>query len=416
MAFDVGTPEAAAQLWQLSHAELRTALVEAETQLRRSHARVLAVLAEAQSRNLAEVAGYLNLVDLQHDLLHVTPREAQRRLTQAEAVLPRRGLAGVQIPARLPATGQALQEGAIGVDHVDAIVRHLSDLPAAVPPAEVQRAEQTLVGIAGSADARIVAKAGQRFRAWLDQDGHPPSDDPILTGRNELQVVTRSNGQLCGRFTLDAETSALAQTVLSALTAPKPDNPDEPRRSPAERRGEALAEVFRLAADTGQLPAEGGQKPHVTVTIPLRLLQEGVGRATLGDATTLSPQAARYLACDAQVVPAVLGTTSAPLDIGRADRIVPAAIRRALELRDRGCAFPSCDRPAKWTQSHHVVYWSDGGPTSLDNLVLLCRAHHRLVHHSDWEIRMVDGVPVFRPPELIDPQRRPLRNIIHQRE
>jgi hypothetical protein len=154
----------------------------------------------------------------------------------------------------------------------------------------------------------------------------------------------------------------------------------------------------------------------VTVTVPLQTLQDRIGRATLGDSTTLSPEAARYLACDAKIIPAVLGAKSVPLDIGRADRNIPVAIRRALELRDGGCTFPACDRPAKWCAAHHVIHWANGGPTGLDNLVLVCRFHHRLVHHSDWQIRIVDGVPVFRPPELIDPERRPLRNTIHQRE
>ena len=154
MAYDVGTPEAAEELWRLSAVELRTALVEAEAQLRRSHAHVLAVLAEAQSRNLAEIAGYPNLVDLQHDLLNVTRWEGKRRLAHADAVLPRRGLGGAHIPARLPATGEALREGAIGTDHVDTIVRHLSDLPAAIPPAEIEEAEQTLVRAARTADAQ----------------------------------------------------------------------------------------------------------------------------------------------------------------------------------------------------------------------------------------------------------------------
>jgi hypothetical protein len=114
----------------------------------------------------------------------------------------------------------------------------------------------------------------------------------------------------------------------------------------------------------------------------------------------ISPQAARLLACDSIVHRIVLGPDSIPLDVGRAARIVPAPIRRALLVRDRGCAFPTCDRPASWCQAHHIKHWSDGGETSLDNCVLLCRFHHRLMHHTGWDVHAVPGGrPYFTRPD-----------------
>jgi hypothetical protein len=89
-------------------------------------------------------------------------------------------------------------------------------------------------------------------------------------------------------------------------------------------------------------------------------------------------------------------------------------LRRALHLRDRGCAFPYCDRPPNWADAHHVRAWQHGGPTSLDNLVLLCRRHHVMIHQSDWEIRMDGGLPHFHPPAFIDPHRRPLHNVVRR--
>jgi hypothetical protein len=74
------------------------------------------------------------------------------------------------------------------------------------------------------------------------------------------------------------------------------------------------------------------------------------------------------------------------LDVGRRTRTVPPAIRTALVVRDRGCAFPGCDRPPSWTDAHHLEHWADGGPTALDNLVLLCRRHHRAVHEGGWRL------------------------------
>ena len=96
----------------------------------------------------------------------------------------------------------------------------------------------------------------------------------------------------------------------------------------------------------------------------------------------LGPAAVRRLACDASLTRVVLGPASQPLDVGRRTRVVPPALRTALVARDRGCAHPGCDRPPSWTDAHHVVHWADGGATSLDNLVLLCRSHHRGIHEG----------------------------------
>ena len=79
------------------------------------------------------------------------------------------------------------------------------------------------------------------------------------------------------------------------------------------------------------------------------------------------------------------------LDVGRATRTIPPPIRRALAVRDGGCVFDGCDRPPAWTDAHHIVHWADGGPTCLDNLCLLCRRHHRLVHEQGWSITTDPG-------------------------
>src|SRR5215213_6265662 len=116
---------------------------------------------------------------------------------------------------------------------------------------------------------------------------------------------------------------------------------------------------------------------------------------------------ARRLACDATVIPMVLGSASEPLDVGRATRLIPPAIRRALIARDRGCAFPGCRRPPRWCDAHHIQHWSDGGPTSLLNLVLLCDFHHDVIHHGQWTVTITDGRPVFVPPAWLDRTRFP---------
>jgi hypothetical protein len=109
---------------------------------------------------------------------------------------------------------------------------------------------------------------------------------------------------------------------------------------------------------------------------------------------------ARRLACDASLMRVVMNGRSEPLDVGRRTPVVSAAIRRAVIVRDRGCRFPGCDRPQAWCDAHHVVHWADGGPTSLANLLLLCRRHHGMVHRSGgFGLELLEGRPVFRRPD-----------------
>jgi hypothetical protein len=207
------------------------------------------------------------------------------------------------------------------------------------------------------------------------------------------------------RGELEPEASALLQALLGPLARPRPSSNDGPdARSAAERNGDALVEILHLAAANDGLP---GEKPHVLVTIPFQVLADQVGSAMLDGGAYLTAESARRIACDSKVIPVVLGSASEPLDVGRASYTVPTAMRRALVLRDGGCAFPGCDRPRRWCHAHHLKHWVDGGMTELNNVVLLCGHHHRLVHHSRWECEVVNGRAVFRPPSFIDPHRRP---------
>jgi hypothetical protein len=121
---------------------------------------------------------------------------------------------------------------------------------------------------------------------------------------------------------------------------------------------------------------------------------------TLDTGDSLSAAAIRKLACDADLIPGVLGAHGEVLDVGRAQRLVTTVIWMALVLRDQHCQFPGCRRPPIACDAHHIVHWADGGGTSLDNLVLLCRAHHTIIHNSSWQVRLNphDRRPEFKPP------------------
>jgi hypothetical protein len=118
----------------------------------------------------------------------------------------------------------------------------------------------------------------------------------------------------------------------------------------------------------------------------------------------------RKIACDADIIPVLLGGEGRVLDIGRASRVFPLHIRKAITARDGGCAFPQCTVPASWCEAHHISYWSRGGTTGTENGTLLCSHHHHVIHKEEWTVQMRSGVPWFIPPPHLDPRQTPQRN------
>ena len=161
---------------------------------------------------------------------------------------------------------------------------------------------------------------------------------------------------------------------------------------------------------------QGGERPHVTITMNWDAITGMISNASFDSGAMISPAQARKFLCDAQIIPMILGSKSEVLDVGRASRTFPAHLRRALVARDRGCAWPGCDRPPDWCDGHHINFWErDFGRTCLDNGCLLCRHHHTEIHKEEWVIRMAaDGLPEFIPPRWIDPQQKPRRNTLRK--
>lgn len=192
------------------------------------------------------------------------------------------------------------------------------------------------------------------------------------------------------------------------------------------RRADALVLLTQAAANSGELPAHGTDRPHVYVTMSYDALVSGLGRVELPGlhgTDGISASEARHLACDAGIIPMVLGSASQPLDVGREHRHFTPAIRAALTHRDQGCAFPHCTATPASCEAHHIIPWWAGGASSLSNGVLLCPHHHRLVEpdplqsaESQWEVRLDpdSGLPWFTPPRHIDPRRRPRQHPRHR--
>lgn len=347
-------------------------------------------LLDAISRIDWRASGYVHLWQFLMDAMRVTRAEAKRLESQVSLLCPKVGITGQVIPPQLPASRAAMAEGAISPDHVVRIAKTV----ASVPDEHALQVDADLAGLAREFTPSQLGRLGQRMVDALDPDGAEPADPTVTEAQNTLDLKEHEDGSLSGRFELGAESAAVLRPLLSSLTAPQPGDD----RTLVERQGDALAEVIRLAADSGQAPMEGGERPHIALTVSLETLRTGIGKATLDDGRSLTPEQARRWACDAEIVPIVLGTKSQPIDVGESKRLADKRLRRALAIRDRGCAVPGCGRTPNQCHAHHIHHWADGGKTTLNNMVLVCQFHHRLIHHAGWQVHMDNGLPVFTKP------------------
>jgi hypothetical protein len=396
-----------------SDVELVALLSTCETVVRRLDRAAVNAVAVLERRGVFAERGYKSAAAALSDLLGWERFEARRRVVAAEQVTPRVGLDGAPLGARLPATATVFAAGATSLRHVETIARVLgSDAAGRLSPQQWAGAEAQLAAKADVYTPSELQAWGAALVEALDQDGEEPDDRPSV-GVNELHL-TRSpsgGGKIKGRFDDAAMFDAIA-AVVDAKAKPLAGDDDRPV---GQRQAEALADVCGYVLDhapSAVLPECGGRRPHVSVLVRLEDLQNRARAACLDFGGTVSPESLRMLCCDAAVIPIVLNGKGQPLDVGRITRTIPDGLRRAVAARDRGCAHPGCGRPASWCEVHHVVEWENGGPTRLDNLVMLCRVHHRQIHSTDWTVRIRDGLPEFIPPPWIDPEQRPRRRAL----
>jgi hypothetical protein len=155
-------------------------------------------------------------------------------------------------------------------------------------------------------------------------------------------------------------------------------------------------------------PDTTGSAPHLMVIIEHDKLRRDLhGTSLTATGYRIGPQEIRRTACAPAIIPLLLGRDNRPLDIGRTKRHPTRYQHAPLAVRDDGCAHPGCTTAAKWCTPHHIHHWANGGTTDLDNLVLLCRTHHRMIHHTERTVRIRDGLPEFTPPKWIDPEQKP---------
>jgi hypothetical protein len=234
---------------------------------------------------------------------------------------------------------------------------------------------------------RLVAKYGAAGEFQAEQDR-------LHEQRSLSQAFADGTGLSEYTMVVDAEAKATIEAAIQGLSAPRPAQGEPDRRPSGQRRMDALLEVVRR----GVASADGvatTPKAELFVTVSLEDLVSRANAASVfgsGEAgTLLAPETARRIACDAGIVPVVVGKDGQVLDLGRRFRLFTSAQLRALWLRDGGCTFPDCTVPASWCDGHHLQHWADGGPTDIGNAALLCGRHHTIVHRKGYHGELVDG-------------------------
>jgi len=350
---------------------------------------------EVHARGAADVMGAGSTKAFLRGTCLVSPAEASKAVATASA-----------LRSTCEATAGALAAGMIGAGQARVITKVITDLPSALPEDVRIAGEATLVEHARVLDPAQLARAGRYLASRVDPHG-VARDEAEQRDRSGITFASTLYGAGIARGDLDPESLAVICAALEPLSAPRPPTPDGliDGRTAARRRLDALVEVSRHYLDCQQVPDVRRPGAHLTVVTSAGTLAGTPGGASLDWGGVVSGETTRRLACDATITPVTIGPLGQVLDVGRRTRTVNAPIWAALVVRDRTCAFPGCDTPTSRCDAHHIKHWADGGPTSLGNLVLLCRYHHQRVIHDDqhqdrWRVRIDEptGRPVFDPP------------------
>lgn len=360
------------------------ALTEARSQLDALTLRVL-----ADSDDVGEVHGLRDAAAWLAVQTRTTHRAARRDLALGRSL------------ARHPYVADGLAAGALRAEQAKAIVDAVDALPAAVEADIRDRALRTLLSMALDHDARDLGQIGKRILDVVAPEVGESHEAAVLAAEEaradatvELRLVEDDGTGRCrGWFTGPSHMGKMLRRHLLALANPARHDEadlkdDDGEWKPMRRRlGEAFLEyVERYPVD--RTPQTAGVSATVVVTMTLEQLLAESGTALLDDGSRMSAGQARRLACEAGIIPAVLGTKSQPLDLGRTARLFNKAQRIALALRDGGCTARGCETSASGCHAHHDDPWSRHGLTDLAKGRLLCPRHHRLAHDARYEMRI----------------------------
>lgn len=387
----------------LSTDELLAAVVGDVVEIRVLENVMMQKIAELERRGAASELGYRNVAHVLRHAVRWDLKNARQWVARAELLTHQLTPSGSRVEPELPVTAAVVAEGALSGEHISAVAEVMKDLP--------PEAEGPVVEFAQANEPSAVRAFGKELAYRLYQQDAEPSEAAPAPPVNRLRMEWKGD-QLEVSAKLDKIAGAKFEAMIDPLAKPRPTTPEEgpDPRTRAEREGDAFADLIDLMLRADRLPEHGGEPVTLTLTMAYRDLAEQTGFATLDTRERMQAKLVRRLACNAGVIPVVLGGRSEHVDIGRKTRTFPASIRRLLVARDQGCSFPGCDRPPKHCDAHHIRFWSEGGGTSVENAALLCRHHHTLIHQSEWEVRLLNGTPTFTPPAWLDPTRTPRTN------
>jgi Domain of unknown function (DUF222) len=386
-----------------------------------------ASIAPARSAPAPVDDGFRNAAEFLRARLRISISEARRRLALAPEVLSSTGLTGQDVPPRRAVLAAAVASAQLPSRSATVISVALDGVRHLIAEDAVAQLEQELTTVAVETDPDFLVKTAKAWTDAIDQDGAEPSEEALRQLQGAFIRKPRHGLRHLEIFAT-AEQFETLTTAMNVACNPRlqdtaAGHPELDRRSRPQKLLDGLVGACGVALATGELPANGGLRPQVTVTINYRdLLQQlkeaehHKPRISSGSATfqgPIHPGIIRKIACDADIIPVLLGSGSRVLDIGRTTRIFPPHIRKAITARDQGCAFPDCAMPAPWCEAHHISYWSQGGATSTENGTLLCSHHHHVIHKEQWKIIVKAGVPWFIPPPHVDPRQTPRRNHHH---
>lgn len=295
---------------------------------------------------------------------------------------------------RYAALSTAVRDARVPLVTAAVVVEELDRLAPRLAPGAEGPVLAGLVDVASWGRPQDVRGLRERLVAKYGAAGELQGEHDRAGERRSLsQPFADGTGLFEYTMLLDPEAKAVIEAAVQGLSAPRPAGGEPDRRPSGQRRMDALLEVVRR----GVASADGvatTDKAQLFVTVTLNDLVARTHAATVvgsgAAGTLLPPETARKIACDAGILPVVLGKDGQVLDLGRRFRLFTSAQARALWLRDRGCTFPDCTVPASWCDGHHLWHWADGGPTDLANAALLCGRHHTIVHQRGYHAQLVD--------------------------
>ncbi len=389
--------------WRLTDRRLIAELSAAQVRATQAQARWLALLAEAEAREAT-----------QHEL----GLQTANWMTNQNTHWARSARDEVRFAVRLaeaPVVGTALERGRVSVEQARVIVTGLSRLPAELNATQREQVAEHLVALADEFGpyglSRLANRAVEVVAPEVGDDADRRALERIEAEQHRDRYVSwrrDADGAWILRGKLGKVAGAQVVGMLRALASR--------HRSAVLLAGEeithaqAAADALVTLADhyssCGEAPQYGADRPRVLVNIDYDTLLGALGTATLlntGD--RIIAREARRLACDAEILPIVMGGDSVPLDVGREQRLFTSTLRQLVIKRDQGCAFPGCDRGPADCEVHHIVSWFLGGVTSLSNGVMLCTFHHHVVEpdpndpNAGWLIRLdTHGNPEIAAP------------------